>query len=190
MHKRVMQFLKENNILYQKQFGFQKFFSTAHAIIKLIEHIEETLDNKQSVCTVFIDLQKAFDTVHHNISLNKLSHYGMRDRANNWFSSYLAKNRNQFVTVNGFYSDLQNVWPGVPQGSVLGPLLFLLYINDLYNVIKFSPFHFADETCILNKQNTVDNINKTLNKNLKELWFWLNADRITLNATKTESHSF
>ena len=109
MHKRVMQFLKENNILYQKQFGFQKFFSTAHAIIKLIEHIEETLDNKQSVCTVFIDLQKAFDTVHHNISLNKLSHYGMRDTANNWFSSYLAKNRNQFVTVNGFYSDLQNV---------------------------------------------------------------------------------
>ena len=85
MHKRVMQFLNEHNILYQKKFGFQKKFSTALAIIKLIEGIEETFDNKQSVCDVFIDLQQAFDTVNHNILLNTLSHYGTRDTANNWF---------------------------------------------------------------------------------------------------------
>ena len=151
MHKRVMQFLNEHYILYRKRFGFQKKFSTAYAIIKLIEDIEETFDNKQSVCDVFIDLQKAFDTVNHNILLNTLSHYGTRDTANNWFSSYFA-NRNQFVTINGFCSDLQNIQLGVPQGSVLGALLFLLYMNDLQNAIKFSStFHFDDDTCILKK---------------------------------------
>ena len=90
MHQRVMQSPKEHNILYQKQFGFQKHFSKAHAIIKVIEEIEESLDSKQSVCVVLIDLQKATDTVNHNILLNKLSHYGIRNTANNWFSSYIA----------------------------------------------------------------------------------------------------
>ena len=169
MRKTVMQFLNEHNILYQKQFGFQKKNSTARAIIKLIGDIEKSLDNKQSVCAVFIDLPKAFDIADHNILLNKLSHYKIRDTANNWFSSYLA-NRNQFVTINVFYFDLQNSQLRVPQGSVVEPLLFLLYINDLHNAIDFSsPFHFADDTCILNKQNSVDKINKTLNKDLKEL---------------------
>ena len=91
-------------IFYTRKFGFQKYFSTAHTIT----NIEKSLDNKQSVCAAFIDLQKAFDTVHHKILLNKLSHYRIKDTANNWFSSYLAK-RNQFVTIHGFYSDLRNV---------------------------------------------------------------------------------
>ena len=82
MRKRVMKILSEHNILYQKQFGFQKRFSTTHAIIIHFEGIEESLDNKQSVCTVFIDLQKAFDTVNHNILLNELPHYGIKDTAN------------------------------------------------------------------------------------------------------------
>ena len=130
--------------------------------------------------------QKAFDTVNHSLLLNKLSHYGIRDTANNSFSSYLA-NRKQFLTINGFYPGLRNVRLRVPQGSVLWPLLFLLYINDLHNAIKFSsPFHFSDHTCVLNKQNSVDKINKTLNKDLKKLSFWLNATKIALNATKTE----
>ena len=122
--------------------------------------------------------------------LNKLSDYGIRDTVNNWFSSYLA-NRNQFVTINGFYSDLKNVRLRMHQGSVIGTLLFLLYINDLHNAIKFfSPFHFADDTCILNKQNSVDRINKNVNKDLKELSFWLNANKIAPNATKKWSHFF
>ena len=137
------------------------------AIFKLIEGIEKLLDNQQSVCTVFIDLQKAFPTVYHNILPDKLSHYGIRDTANNWFSSYLA-NRSQFVTI----SDLQNVSYGVSQGSILGSLLFLLYISDLHNTIKFSsPFRSADNACILDKQNSVDKFNKSLNKDLKELSF-------------------
>ena len=103
------------------------------------------------VCRVFVDLQKAFDTVDHNILLHKLSHYGIRDIANCWFSSYLS-NRKQFVTINGFDSVIQSFQYGVPQGSVLGPLLFLIYIHDLHNAINFSQsFHFVDDKCLLNK---------------------------------------
>ena len=98
-------------------------------------------------------MQKSFDTADHNLLLDKLSHYEIRDTANSWFSSYLA-NRNRFVAVNGFYFDLRNVLHVVPQGLVLGLLLFLLHINDLHNAIKFcSPFHFANDTYISNKPN-------------------------------------
>ena len=138
------------------------------------------------VCGVFVDLQKAFDTVDHNILLHELSHYGIRDIANCWFSYYLSS-RKQFVATNGFDSETQNVQCGVPQGSALGPLLFLIYINDLHNAIKFSQsFHFADEACLLNIQNAVSKLNRSLNKDLKELLFWLNANKITLNVAKPE----
>ena len=118
--------------------------------------------------------------------LHKLSHYGIKDIANCWFFSYLS-NRKQFVTINGFDSKIQSFQYGVPQGSVLGPLLFLIYINDLHNAIKFSQsFHFADDMCLLNIQNTISKINRSLNKDLKELSFWLNANKIALNVAKTE----
>ena len=186
MHKRLLRFLNNQIVLYKKQFGFQKSFSTAHAVTSLIENTEKTIDNKMFVCRVFVDLQKAFDTVDHNILLHKLSHYGIRDIANCWFSSYLS-NRKQFVTINGFDSEIQSFQYGVPQGSVLGPLLFLIYINDLHNAIKFSQsFHFADDTCLLNIQNTISKINRSLNKDLKELSFWLNANKIALNVAKAE----
>ena len=118
-----MGFLNDQKILYKKQFGFQKTFSTTHTVISLIENIEKAIDNKMFVCGVFVDLQKAFDSVDHNILYHKLSHYGIRDIANCWFSSYLS-NRKQFVTINGFDSVTQSFQYGVLQGSVLGPLLF------------------------------------------------------------------
>ena len=173
-------------MLYKKQFGFQNNFSTAHAVITLIENIEKAIDNKMFVFRVFVDLQKAFDTVDHDILLHKLSHYGIRDIVNCWFSSYLC-NRKHFVTINGFDSEIQIFQYGVPQGSVLRPLIFLIYVNDLHNAIKFSQsFHFADDTCLLNIQNTISKINRSLNKDLKELSFWLNANKIALNVAKTE----
>ena len=141
------------------------------------------------VCGVFVDLQKAFDTIYHNILLHKLSHHGIRDIANCSFSSYLS-NREQFVTINGFDSEIQSFWYGVPQGSVLDALLFLIYINDLHNSIKFSQsFHFADDTCLLNIQNTISKINRSLNKVLKELSFWLNANTITLNVAQSRGYT-
>ena len=119
-----MTFLNDQKILHGKQFGFQKNNSTAHAIICLIDHIEMAMDNNLFIGGTFIDLQKAFDTVDHNILLHKLSHYGIRDLANSWFSSYLS-NRKQFVTINGFNSEMQSLRYGVPQKSALDPLLFL-----------------------------------------------------------------
>ena len=141
------------------------------------------------VCGVFVDLQKAFDTADHNILLHKLSHYGIRDIANCRFSFYLS-NRKQFVTINGFDSEIQSFQYGVPPRSFLGPLLFLIYINDLQNAIKFSQsFHFVDDTCQLNIQNTISKINRSLNKDLKELSFWLNANKIALNVAKNRGYT-
>ena len=151
MHCRLYELLNLNNCIYELQFGFRENHSTNHALLSLTENIRETLDNNKFACGIFIDLQKAFDTVDHNILLHKLNHYGIRGISNNWFRSYL-NNRQQFVSINGFESDKRSMDFGVPQGSVLGPLLFLIYINDLHNAIKYSlVHHFADDTNFLIK---------------------------------------
>ena len=186
MHSRLIEFLEEKQILHYRQFGFRKDFSTNHAILTLLESIQKALDDGQFACGIFIDLEKAFDTVSHDILLEKLNHYGIRGIANDWFSSYLS-DRTQFVSINGFNSDYKTVKYGVPQGSVLGPLLFLIFINDLNIAIKNSEtFHFADDTCLLNIKDSIKKINKVVNKDLKFLIQWLHANKISLNVAKTE----
>ena len=108
MRKRLMEFLNEQKIIYCKQYGFRKGFSTAHAKINLIDNIESAIDNKQIVCGIFIGLQKAFDTVDHNILLQKVQHYGIRVIAHQWFKSYIG-NRKQFVSVSDAESELASV---------------------------------------------------------------------------------
>ena len=135
---------------------------------------------------VFVDFQKAFDTVNHEILIKKLDHYGIRGTLNKWFESYL-KNRKQHVSVLGFDSDNQAINHGVPQGSVLGPLLFLIYINDLHRSVKHSSmYHFADDTNLLSIGNNFNSLQSKLNKDLKCLYKWLLANKISLNAAKTE----
>ena len=186
MYRRLYTFLNNKNIIYDLQFGFRQQYSTSHALINITENIRKTLDDGNIGCGVFVDLQKAFDTVDHQILLAKLNHYGIRGVSNDWFKSYLS-NRNQYVSINGYESSLAVINCGVPQGSVLGPLLFLLYINDLNQAIKFCKVHhFADDTNLLCHSNSIKKLNKLVNADLKHLVNWLNANKISLNVKKTE----
>ena len=186
MHKRLYKFFEDHNLFYIKQFGFRLLTSTVHSLFDLTEDIRQGIDDNKFVCGIFVDLQKAFDTVDHNILLKKLEHYGIRGIANQWFNSYLCKRR-QYVNIQGSDSDISEVALGVPQGSVLGPLLFLIYINDLHKAIKFStPRLFADDTNLLLKNHSLKKLQKQINYDLRQLYNWLVANKISLNSDKTE----
>ena len=150
VHKWLTTFLNKNAILYEKQFGFRNNHSTTHALLEITEKIKQACDAGQFACGVFLDLQKAFDTVNHTILLKKLmTHYGIRGVANKWFQSFL-EDRKQFTSVQGSKSAEKPIKYGVPQGSVLGLLLFILFINDLHKAVEFSSVHhFADDTNLL-----------------------------------------
>ena len=186
MHKRLSKFLSKYNCLYELQFGFRKYHSTTHALMYLTETIRKTLDKNSFACGIFIDLQKAFDTVDHTLLLHKLCHYGVRGIENAWFKSYLS-NRRQFTSINGTNSVENNIKHGVPQGSVLGPLLFLVYINDLNKSLKYcSAIHFADDTVLMHENKSLEDMEKNVNFDLKNINDWLIANKISLNANKTE----
>ena len=124
--------------------------------------------------------------MNHTILLSKLQHYGIRDNAVKWIQSYLS-NRKQFVKLNGTSSDLEDISCGVPQGSILGPLLFIIYINDMHNAVKSSTvYHFADDTNLLFSSKNPKGISKILNADLKLLFEWLCSNRLSLNVAKTE----
>ena len=184
MYKRLYAFLDYNNIIYDFQFGFRQQYSTSHALINITENIRKALDDGNIGCGVFVDLQKAFDTVDHQILLAKLNHYGICGVSNDWFKSYLS-NRNQYVSINGYESGLAAINCGVPQGSVLRPLLFLLYINDLNQAIKFCKVHhFPDDSNLLCLSNSIKKLSKLVNADLKHLLNWLNAIKISLYVKK------
>ena len=186
MYARVIKFLEQSKSIYSMQFGFRKKHSTIDTLINITEAIRIALDTGKFACGIFVDLQKAFDTVDHNILLRKLDHYGIRGLSNSWFKSYLS-NRKQFVSILGFNSIENVIKHGVPQGSVLGPLLFLLYINYLHVAIKNSlVHHFADDTNLLMVDKSLKSLQKKVNFDLKMLNHWLNANKICLNAKKTE----
>ncbi len=148
MYERLYKFLEKHRILYNLKFGSRASHSIDHALVSLTEAIKNSLDSKKFGCGIFIDLQKAFDTVNHDILLKKPENYGIRGTVLHWFESYLT-DRKQYVTVNGSNSSFLNVSCGIPQGSVPGPLLFLIYINDLpQSSSKLAFYLFADDTNI------------------------------------------
>ena len=182
---RLTKFLDENNLLYKHQYGFQRKKSTLHPMIHLLNKIAENDNEKKITIGVFCDLQKAFDCCSHKILLIKLSKLGVRGRELKWFENYL-KNREQFVSVNDGNSNLRYITKGVPQGSILGPLLFLIYINDLANCTSLFTLLFADDTSFLISGKKLNEVIELLNVELKKICYWFRTNELSLHPGKTK----
>ena len=186
MYNRLISFLKKYNILFKYQFGFREKHGTNSALITLVDKILKSWNKGEYVLGLFLDLSKAFDSINHEILINKLYCYGNRGNVLTWFRNYL-KNRKQFVTFNDYKSSEMFIKHGVPQGSILGPVLFLLYINDMANISnKLFFLLFADDTNIFISGQNIDEMVETLNQELKKVTQWLAINKLTLNIFKTQ----
>ena len=173
MNKRLVDYLDKNKVLYEYQFGFRKMYSTSNAVITLVDKISNALNNGNFMLGVFLDFSKAFDTVNHKILCDKLETYGIRGTCLKWFKSYLS-NRSQFVMYNNSSSSTSEIVCGVPQGSILGPLLFLIYINDIVNVSHILlPVLFADDTNVFLEGSNINDMCDVMNSELEKLHIWL-----------------
>jgi len=185
VHKRLYKFLSSKSIFYPSQYGFRAKHSTSHAVHEFVDHTIHALENKKHTLGVFLDLSKAFDTIDHKILINKLSWYGVRGVALDWFRSYLTQ-RKQYVKYINSSSDILTLPCGVPQGSVLGPLLFIIYTNDLPNCLNDAKvILFADDTTLYMSSNHIQQLYHTVNTELELLNDWFRSNKLSLNVGKT-----
>ena len=194
----VYDYFVENKLLYDSQYGFRKMHSTELAALEFADKITAHLDQGKIPLAIFIDLSKAFDTIDHSILLEKLRYYGIKGNALNWFKSYLH-NRKQYVQYKESVSNHEIIQTGVPQGSILGPLLFIIYMNDIASVS--GNFHFtlyADDTSLLEPLCTFTinqaldgrELSNAINKELIQITDWLCLNKLSLNAKKTKMMVF
>jgi hypothetical protein len=185
IYNRLNNYLTQFNFLYDRQYGFRSQSSTLSATIDLVTKIKLNIDAKNICLGIFIDLKKAFDTVCHPILLEKLRNIGVTDNAHKIFESYLS-NRVQIVKINDIVSSPQPITCGVPQGSIIGPLLFLTYINDISELrLNGEVSLFADDTSIFYFGSTVDEIQKKAQEDLNTLHSWFQRNLLTINVSKT-----
>jgi len=187
---RLLSFIDKHNILSHSQYGFRKNHSSYMALMSLFDKVSEAVDKNEFCVGIFIDLSKAFDTLDHNILTKKLDVYGIRGSANLILKSYLS-NRQQYVLHKNSQSSLKPICCGVPQGSILGPLLFLLYINDMASVSRFMHFLlFADDTNMFYSNSDIWKLMQIINSELDILADWFRANRLSLNINKTNFMMF
>ena len=182
-------FLTDQNLLYELQSGFRSSYSTDTCLIHLSDYIKQESDKGHYTGMVLLDLQKAFDTVNHGILLNKLKAIGLNQNSILWFDSYLT-GRKQVTDINGILSDTKGISCGVPQGSILGPLLFLIYVNDMTTAVKCKLLLYADDSALLVSGKDVSEIEETLSLELESVCEWLTDNKLSLHLGKTESILF
>lgn len=189
VYDQVYSYLSNHDLLYQHQSGFRQGFSTETCLINLTDYLRSEMDKGNMVGMVLLDLQKAFDTVDHGILLMKLRAIGLAESSVSWFSSYLS-DRHQLVDVSGTLSSRANINCGVPQGSILGPLLFLIYVNDMSAVVKHRLNLYADDSGILVSGKCKSEIENVLSTELEAVSEWLICNKLSLHLGKTESILF
>ena len=187
IYNQLYDYLDKNKLLFLNQSGFRALHSAVTCLLNNTDDWYVNMDNGRYTANIFIDLKKAFDTVDHDILLAKLRKYGVDNLAFAWFSSYLT-NRKQYCRVNGVSSKTEDIKCGVPQGSCLGPLLFLIYINDLpFSLKKGKVTMYADDTSISYSSKNMEDINQTLSSELGHLKQWLQGNKLSLNVLKTQA---
>ena len=187
VHRQLYSYLCHKKILFHSQFGFQARVSRVHAIINYIQYLYDAIDQGHVVLSLFLDFREAFDSVEHNILLSNLQYYGLRGDAMEWFRSYLS-NRSQYTIVGGETSEVLNTTHGISQESVLGPLLFLLCINDLPNTRELFKYIIYADHSILSvafPPNEIEYYDGVINSELNNIDLWLSANRILLNEKKS-----
>ena len=183
----LYRYLNRNNLLSPSQSGFKTLHSTVSSLLKETDDWYSTLDDSELVDVVFVDLKKAFDTINHSLLCSELKHYGVQKEELQWLNSYLSE-RKQYCRVNGKDSQVLTIEIGLPQGSCLCPLLFLVYIDDLPNAIRTcSDTMFADDTSLSVHEKTLHQLNMTLNKDFDYLNSWLMGNKLSLNIVKMHS---
>ena len=185
VHNQLYAYLCSRNILSDAQSGFRANYSTTTTLLDVQDYILNNMDKGFVTGAIFLDLKKAFDTVDHEILINKLASYGIKDNELDWFKSYLC-NRSQAVHVNSFLSDFKTYNTGIPQGSILGPLLFIIFVNCLPDVVTCKTVMYADDTSLMCKAKDVNELKVKLESNLKAVANWFKANKLTLNTDKTK----